>query len=109
MCLLPIEFKDKRQFGLVPYTGQMVGWAFNQVGSATYEVPMWEEKRRYGNLYQSWDMIGIHLTFPEYSFLHIIKKQQPGSYASLIFRADLGGSRPSENQASSMHAVGIQL
>ncbi|KAK3742223.1 hypothetical protein QZH41_008997 [Actinostola sp. cb2023] len=61
VCLLPIEFKKKRLFGTVPYTGRSVGWAFNQVGSVTFEVPMWEEKRHYGLLYQSWDMIGMLL------------------------------------------------
>lgn len=61
VCLLPAEFYRKRLFNTVPYTGHKVGWSFNQVGSATYEVPMWEENKKYGSLFDSWDMIGMLL------------------------------------------------
>ncbi|EDO40293.1 predicted protein [Nematostella vectensis] len=61
VCVVPAKFKEGKNFNLVPYIGHCVGWCFNQVGRATYELPLWEEKRYYSSLFNSWDMVWVLL------------------------------------------------
>ena len=61
VAIIPVELKLSGNLQTTPGIGNRVGWAYNQNGYFTYEVPLWESRKRYSASYSSWDMIGILL------------------------------------------------
>lgn len=62
VCVVTAEFKKARTFRTMPAIGRRIGWAYNQIGFLTFDVPIWEAiggKRH--ESYHTWDMIGILL------------------------------------------------
>lgn len=62
VCVVTAEFKKAKAFRTMPAIGRRVGWAYNQIGFLTFDVPIWEAiggKRN--ESYHTWDMIGILL------------------------------------------------
>ena len=46
----------------MPAIGRKIGWAYNQIGFLTFDVPIWEAMDGKRNeSYHTWDMIGIIL------------------------------------------------
>lgn len=62
VCLVTAEFKKARAFRTIPAIGRKIGWAYNQFGFLTFDVPIWEAMDGKRNeSYHTWDMIGIIL------------------------------------------------
>lgn len=62
VCLVTAEFKKARAFRTMPAIGRKIGWAYNQIGFLTFDVPIWEAMDGKRNeSYHTWDMIGIIL------------------------------------------------
>ena len=62
VCIVTAEFKKERAFRTMPAIGRGIGWAYNQIGFLTFEVPIWEAiGGRRNESYHTWDMIGILL------------------------------------------------
>lgn len=62
VCLVTAEFKKARAFRTIPAIGRKIGWAYNQFGFLTFDVPIWEAMDGKRNKsYDTWDMIGIIL------------------------------------------------
>jgi len=62
VCVVTAEFKKARAFRTMPAIGRNIGWAYNQIGFLTFEVPIWEAIGGHRNeSYHTWDMIGILL------------------------------------------------
>lgn len=62
VCLVTADFKRARSYKTMPAIGRRIGWAYNQIGFLTFEVPIWEALEGLRNeSYHTWDMIGILL------------------------------------------------
>lgn len=62
VCVVTAEFKKAKAFRTMPAIGRRVGWAYNQIGFLTFDVPIWEALGGKRNeSYHTWDMIGILL------------------------------------------------
>lgn len=62
VCVVTAEFKKARAFKTMPAIGRRLGWAYNQIGFLTFEVPIWEAIGGLRNeSYHTWDLIGILL------------------------------------------------
>lgn len=62
VCVVTAEFKKAKTFRTMPAIGRRIGWAYNQIGFLTFDVPIWEALAGQRNeSYHTWDMIGILL------------------------------------------------
>lgn len=61
VCLVTADFKRAKSYRTMPAVERKIGWAYNQIGILTFEVPIWEAIG--GSLrhesYHTWDMIGL--------------------------------------------------
>ncbi|KAK2567542.1 hypothetical protein P5673_008377 [Acropora cervicornis] len=61
VCLVTADFKRAKSYRTMPAVETKIGWAYNQIGILTFEVPIWEAIG--GSLrhesYHTWDMIGL--------------------------------------------------
>ena len=78
MAILPVAFKLSGNLQTMPAIGRKMGWAYNQNGYFTYEVPLWEVTKRYSASYSSWDMIGILLNLDEGTLGFMLNGQELG-------------------------------